>query len=510
MYTVKTISEPYTDSSGHEIYGTQQLIFPNKKGRPRRGYKRGYIPTTKSPQTVNLPTQTVNLPTQDHNGFSKDDLYTNTISKIDDTYVDTEVFSQTSESNSFSDITFVKTTHTPTQDHYGLSKDDLATNTKSKTEETYVETEELPQNTEGNLFSDISFSKTAHTSTSDFTLLTEENLIDLFEDKYSQLKTLLNRNLASFETDELRQNVENDRKFAEFLTLRKKLTVLYTDSQNLLKTIQLFQDTGRLDLIEVKMTTKITHTSQQDLNFLEQTISDLVYKQNKKLFTTLLCQNLKLIKDLDSTLTHTDPFVTAKAFRTVVLTHKGLSDGLFLKQRPKKPTNTFTHSSLLEEDQVSHSTFIQGESNFHHTGQESTHNTPKTDEEIHFVAPHSSPHIQTSCEQKFPPIRSPHRLKHISNSSLHEDTEQDTHKLNFFNSTQAKTEGRDRRTHLYCNKRYKIPNTSIVPQTNIITEITDQFVQTLVRLMSTNTDTDLSKSVSSLQNQIHNHTKHHY
>jgi len=65
-----------------------------------------------------------------------------------------------------------------------------------------------------------------------------------FESDYDTLKHMLNKILSSFSTNTLRENTETKEDFACFVELRKELTTVYKNGQQLLKQIKQHRSTG--------------------------------------------------------------------------------------------------------------------------------------------------------------------------------------------------------------------------------------------------------------------------
>ena len=121
-------------------------------------------------------------------------------------------------------------------------------------------------------------------------LLLTMALIEEFHQKHRLLKINLNANLALFNTDQLRQHLPDLNSYIVFKDIRRTLTQWYTEGQNL---------QGLL---------LTTHHTQH-----------ASYRRE----TTLL---LNIIQYINFILPTCQAITVAKAFRTVVLTHKTLSD----------------------------------------------------------------------------------------------------------------------------------------------------------------------------------------
>jgi len=120
-------------------------------------------------------------------------------------------------------------------------------------------------------------------------------ILEYFISQNNTLKTALNNNLKRFAPDYLRNHLYNKAEYLLFKDVRKTLTFWYTKCQNLYKQLLTRgQNVGH-------PTTSLHNSTQQALDCIE--------------FTETLLN------------TTNNSFLIAKAYRTVVLTYKYLSDG---------------------------------------------------------------------------------------------------------------------------------------------------------------------------------------
>ena len=143
----------------------------------------------------------------------------------------------------------------------------------------------------------------------------------------------MNSALHQFTVDELRENTEDDTEFQKFVRLRKELTTYYKSGQNIIQHINTYKDTGKLNIISVQSNI-IPNTLPRTLQktFLEniQKTADL---QNIQALHELIKQNLAKGCEIEDMMKEYSNFVIAKAFRTVTLANKELSDGAIKKKQ---------------------------------------------------------------------------------------------------------------------------------------------------------------------------------
>jgi len=152
-------------------------------------------------------------------------------------------------------------------------------------------------------------------------------ILEDFLSHHNTLKVALNSNLKRFAPDYLRNHLNNAVEYLQFKQVRKTLTFWYTKCQNLYKYLL------TLGPIAGRPTTSLLTEIQQALKCIE--------------FTETLLN------------TTNNSFLIAKAYRTVVLTYKNLSDGhLRLETQSQNTTySTPLSSSFLLNRRISSSNY---------------------------------------------------------------------------------------------------------------------------------------------------------
>jgi len=153
------------------------------------------------------------------------------------------------------------------------------------------------------------------------------NTVKDFLSHHNTLKAALNSNLKRFAPDHLRNHLNNREEYLLFKQVRKTLTFWYTKCQNLHKYLL--------------------------------TLGPITGHPTTSLLTELH-QALKCIKSTETLLNTTNnSFLIAKAYRTVVLTYKNLSDGhlRWEIQSQNVTHSTLTSSSYLLNKRISVSNY---------------------------------------------------------------------------------------------------------------------------------------------------------
>lgn len=155
----------------------------------------------------------------------------------------------------------------------------------------------------------------------DFGSTHPNNIWEDFIRKHNSLKSDLNRNLSNFTTDTLRNHFTNRSDYLHFKKVRNALTFWYVNGQTLYKKLQI-QDRDKL-----YPTASMSNSSKRILQHIQ--------------YTGAL---------LDTT---DDDFLIAKAYRTVVLSYKHLSDrsNRFTSYIPTRARSTpkTKHYNILQE-----------------------------------------------------------------------------------------------------------------------------------------------------------------
>lgn len=137
-----------------------------------------------------------------------------------------------------------------------------------------------------------------------------------FNVQHRQLKAHLNNLLTQYSHNSLRQHVQTHQGYLYFKQIRRSITIWYTNGQLLQQYLQ-------------------QHNNNTDRTHINTDINN----------------NLTNISQVRTQLNSLEDFATAKAFRTVVLTYKYLSDGCLHKQltsTPVKHTNASRASSQYQ------------------------------------------------------------------------------------------------------------------------------------------------------------------
>jgi len=180
-----------------------------------------------------------------------------------------------------------------------------------------------------------------------------EDLIEAFLSDYAKLKENLNATLSQFSTRELRQNTETKEDYDAFVDIRKDLTITYKSGQHLLKQIKDFKTKGHINIIKTHTSIIPVSIPPEDIVTFRKEIETTAQKQNMKILHKLLRQNVNRIKEINNKLTIYDPFIAAKAFRTVVLTNKDLSDGHLLYKTTQRQTEHRTYNTHKDTEHKS-------------------------------------------------------------------------------------------------------------------------------------------------------------
>ncbi len=155
----------------------------------------------------------------------------------------------------------------------------------------------------------------------------KHTILEDFLSKHNTLKTALNNNLKRFAPDYLRNHLNNKAEYLLFKHVRKTLTFWYTKCQSLYKYLL------TLGPIAGHPTTSLLNATHQALHCIE--------------FTETLLN------------TTNNSFLIAKAFRTVVLTYKNLSDGHLRREAQSQNTTNSTpwSTSYLLNKRISSSNY---------------------------------------------------------------------------------------------------------------------------------------------------------
>jgi len=157
--------------------------------------------------------------------------------------------------------------------------------------------------------------------------LVDEDLVKTFQEEYAQFKRSLNISLVKFEVDELRQKTETQSEYEKFTKLRKDLTWLYKNGQHLVEQIRIHNNTGHFKMITCDTNFLPLGLSKLFRHELQLKIEHTVNEQNIVLLHTLIKQQLEKQREVTDQMKELPEFVIAKAYRTVTLSHKDLSDG---------------------------------------------------------------------------------------------------------------------------------------------------------------------------------------
>jgi len=163
-------------------------------------------------------------------------------------------------------------------------------------------------------------------------VIPDEGLIGAFRSDYAKLKDRLNSTLSAFSARDLRQNTDTKEDYDMFVHLRKDLTTVYKSGQHLLKQLQVLKTTGHINIIKTNTSIIPITIPPDDFDNFQKEIKTTTQKQNIKILNKLLEQQIDKIKKIINGLPAIDPFIVAKAFRTVVLSNKDLSDGNLQKK----------------------------------------------------------------------------------------------------------------------------------------------------------------------------------
>ena len=141
-----------------------------------------------------------------------------------------------------------------------------------------------------------------------------------FNVEHKALKTALNNNLKQFSTDYLRHHLASEQDYFRFKDLRRAITIWYVKGQTTCK--------------------YLLH-------------STLTQGSNTGQLQSLIAQSLHNIKHVRTSLHGCNKLIIAKAYRTVVLTYKHLSDGYISSTTP---TLSHSWSSGYQSPTLLHST----------------------------------------------------------------------------------------------------------------------------------------------------------
>ena len=178
----------------------------------------------------------------------------------------------------------------------------------------------------------------------------DEDLLTKFENSYKRIKISLNDTLRKFKTDDLRENTENTEDFQKFTKLRKELTFFYKSGQNVLHHINTYKTTRQINIISTKINTIPLPLNKKFQDTFTEKINKTTRIQNIQLLHELINQNLEKCMEIEDLFKDTNDFVIAKAFRTVTLSNKEISDGALRKK--SEYNNRETNKRNLDEQEV--------------------------------------------------------------------------------------------------------------------------------------------------------------
>jgi len=182
--------------------------------------------------------------------------------------------------------------------------------------------------------------------------LVDEELVKHFQDEYTQFKRSLNMSLSKFEVEDLRQKTDTYNEYEKFTKLRKELTLLYKNGQNIVQQLRILNKTGNLNFITCETSIIPLGLPRALCHELQDKIDHTVQEQNIQVLHTLIKQQLKTQKEVEDFMKELNEFVIAKAYRTVTLTHKNLSDGAirYKEQNERKREGTNKEVRFAKED----------------------------------------------------------------------------------------------------------------------------------------------------------------
>jgi len=155
----------------------------------------------------------------------------------------------------------------------------------------------------------------------------DEGLVKQFQEGYTQIKRFLNISLSKFQAEELREKTETYAEYEKFTKLRKELTTLYKNGQNITQQLNTLRTTGTLNIITCQTSILPLGLPRAIRHELQDNIENTVHKQNITILHLLIKQHLTKQEEVEDFMKELSEFVIAKAYRTVTLTHKNLSDG---------------------------------------------------------------------------------------------------------------------------------------------------------------------------------------
>jgi len=157
--------------------------------------------------------------------------------------------------------------------------------------------------------------------------------------------------LSKFEVEDLRQKTDTYNEYEKFTKLRKELTLLYKNGQNIVQQLRTLNKTGNLNFITCETSIIPLGLPRAFCHELQDKIDHTVQEQNIQVLHTLIKQQLKKQKEVEDFMKELNEFVIAKAYRTVTLTHKNLSDGAirYKEQNDRKRERTNKEVRFVKE-----------------------------------------------------------------------------------------------------------------------------------------------------------------
>ena len=180
----------------------------------------------------------------------------------------------------------------------------------------------------------------------------ENDLLEQYEKEYKDLKDLLNDNLYHFRPEDLRNNTKDDASFKDFVDLRKDLTQWYTGGQQLAKQILKYRQNGKVDIIKSNISIVPSTIPYKEQNDFFKEIEEVTQLQNLKALNYLLELSLDRTRIILHKLNSLECFIQAKAWRTVVLSNKDISDGAIYKSLVHAKDKRTTHKPRNEENET--------------------------------------------------------------------------------------------------------------------------------------------------------------
>ena len=178
----------------------------------------------------------------------------------------------------------------------------------------------------------------------------DQMLLLNFETQYNNLKKELNNTLHGFNSDDLREKTNTKEEYTAFTDIRKDITQWYVQGQHFCKTIIQYKSTGHINLIKTNVTTSPS-LPHDDKEYCFTELEEVTKKQNIIAMNKLLIQHTTRTEHLKQKLQDLTPFVIAKAFRTVVLSNKDLSDNkVTQKQDTRRPPKEQYHQDKRQQE----------------------------------------------------------------------------------------------------------------------------------------------------------------